>query len=99
MSPVNAITALWSALAPLANEIPDPNDVKPGWIGFTVFLFLAAAVVVLSFSFRKQLRKVDFEEQGEDRPADASDRGPTSGSAGGSETDEGGAAPDGPRDT
>ena len=27
-----------------------------------VFLLLAAALVVLFFSFRKQLRKVDFEE-------------------------------------
>ena len=50
----------------LAQEVPDPEDVKPGWLGFGVFLLLAAAVVFLAFSFRKQLRKVDFEERDRD---------------------------------
>lgn len=64
MIPVNAMTVLWTVLLPMADEVPDPEDVKPGWLGFTVFLLLAAALVVLAFSFRKQLRKVTFEEQG-----------------------------------
>lgn len=56
----------------LAQEVPDPEDVKPGWLGFGVFLLLAAAVVFLAFSFRKQLRKVDFEEPDRgDQPGDA----------------------------
>jgi hypothetical protein len=64
MIPVNAMTAFWAVLLPLADEVPDPEDVKPGWLGFAVFLLLAAALVVLAFSFRKQLRKVTFEEKG-----------------------------------
>ena len=63
MIPVNAMTVLWTVLLPMADEVPDPEDVKPGWLGFTVFLLLAAALVVLAFSFRKQLRKVTFEEK------------------------------------
>ena len=63
MTPLNAMTALWSLS--LAEDIPDPNDVKPGWIGFVVVVVLAVAVVVLLLSFRKQLRKVDFEEPSE----------------------------------
>jgi hypothetical protein len=62
MIPLNAVTNLWTVLVPLVDEVPDPEDVKPGWLGFGVFLLLAAAVVFLVFSFRKQLRKVDFEE-------------------------------------
>ncbi len=42
---------------------PDPEDVKPGWLGFGVFLALAFAVFLLWLSLRKHLRKIDFEEQ------------------------------------
>ena len=64
------MNTLLAVLVPLVQKGPDPADVKPGWLGFGVFLALAAAVVVLWFSMRKQLKKVDFEEQ-PDRPGDA----------------------------
>ena len=61
------IAAVWTVLVPLlariAEEGPDPEDVKAGWLGFAVFLLLAAAVGFLGFSLRKHLRKVDFEEE------------------------------------
>jgi hypothetical protein len=63
-----ALTTVWTVLAPLAQQTPDPEDVKPGWLGFGVFLLLAAAVVFLAFSFRKQIRRVNFPGD-EDRPA------------------------------
>ena len=64
MIPLTALQSFaWTVLIPLVDEVPDPEDVKPGWLGFGVFLLLAAALVVLFFSFRKQLRKVDFEEK------------------------------------
>ena len=75
MIPLNALTTLWT-LVPHAEDIPDPNDVKPGWLGFVVVVGLGVAVVVLLLSFRKQLRKVDYP-QPEDQPQDAS---PESGS-------------------
>jgi membrane protein implicated in regulation of membrane protease activity len=51
-------------LLPLAvQKGPDPADVKPGWLGFTVFLVLAVAVALLARSFVKQLKKIDFEEE------------------------------------
>lgn len=61
MIPLTAMNAVWTLLAPL-EEVPDPNDVKPGWLGFVMFLALLVAVVFLAFSFRKQLRKVNFDE-------------------------------------
>jgi uncharacterized membrane protein len=80
------MTALWSVLAVLVQEAPDPEDVKPGWLGFAVFLLLAAAVVFLAFSFRKQLKKVDFDEPSEEgRPGgrgDGEDNGDPSGDQG-----------------
>jgi hypothetical protein len=66
-----ALNAVW-ALVPLAQEMPDPEDVKPGWLGFGIFLLLAAAVVFLAFSFRKQLKRVNFPT-GEDEKGAADD--------------------------
>jgi hypothetical protein len=60
---------LWTVLLPLAQKLPDPNKVTAGWLGAVVLLVLAAAVVLLFFSFRKQLRKVNFDEGGD--PGDA----------------------------
>ncbi len=51
------MSTLWTVFLPLVEQGPDPADVKPGWLGFAVFLLLAAAVVFLAFSFVKQLRK------------------------------------------
>ena len=70
---MSAFTGLWVVCltaVPMARQAPDPSDVKPGWLGFGVFLALAVAVVLLWLSFRKQLRKVDFEEE----PPDTADR-------------------------
>ena len=61
------MAAAWTLVVPLiarlAEEGPDPEDVKAGWLGFTVFLLLAAAIAFLGFSLRKHLRRVDFEEE------------------------------------
>ena len=57
------MNTLLAVLVPLVTEGPDPEDVKPGWLGFGVFIALAVAVALLWFSMRKQLRKIDFEEQ------------------------------------
>jgi hypothetical protein len=72
MTAVNALTVAWTSLASLEEKVPDPNDVKPGWIGFVVVVGLMVAVVFLLLSFRKQLRRVDFEPPGNgDEPAPA----------------------------
>jgi hypothetical protein len=76
MIPLTAMTAVWTVLVPLEEKVPDPNDVKPGWLGFVMFLLLLAAVVFLAFSFRKQLRKVSFEEPGKGTAGDAAGAGP-----------------------
>jgi hypothetical protein len=56
------MNALWSVWVSLAQQAPNPEDVKPGWLGFAVFLALAAAVVLLGLSLRKHLRRVNFDE-------------------------------------
>ena len=40
-----------------ADKTPKDDDVKAGWTALVVFVLLIAAVVVLLFSFTKQLRK------------------------------------------
>lgn len=69
MIPLTPLISVWAVLVPLVDEVPDPEDVKPGWLGFGVFLLLAAAVVLLVLSLRKQLGKVNFDERGDAAPA------------------------------
>jgi hypothetical protein len=47
----------------------DPNVVKPGWTALIVTLLLAAAMVFLFFSMRKQFRKINIPpEEPDDKP-------------------------------
>ena len=46
----------------------DPNVVKPGWTPLLITLALAAAMVVLFFSLRKQFRRIDVSQS---QPGDA----------------------------
>jgi hypothetical protein len=50
-------------LVPFADKPPDPSQVGQGWIGFVMFLFLAVATVLLWLSFRRHLKKINFEEK------------------------------------
>ncbi|MGZ4438020.1 MAG: heme exporter protein CcmD [Nocardioides sp.] len=64
---------LLTAALPFAVKGPNPADVKPGWLAFGIFLAMFAAVILLWLSFRKQLKKVNFEEKparGETAPTD-----------------------------
>ena len=74
MIPLGTVASVWAVLVPLVDEVPDPADVKPGWLGFGVFLLLAAATVFLAFSFRKQLKRVDFEEEADGAASGRRDR-------------------------
>jgi hypothetical protein len=47
----------------LATQGPNPKDVKAGWTAFAIFIGLCVAVTLLWLSFRKQLKKIDFEEE------------------------------------
>ena len=68
------MTTFLTVLLPLLDPVPDPDDVKPGLLGFVVFLLLAAAVVFLAFSLRKHLGKVHFDnDQAPDDRADGPD--------------------------
>ena len=67
---MTALPVLLATLLPLAAKGPNPADVKPGWLGFSVFLALAVATLLLWLSFRKQIKKVDFEEEVDDKAQD-----------------------------
>jgi hypothetical protein len=40
----------------------DPNIVKPGWIPLLITIGLAAVMVLLFFSLRKQFRRIDVSK-------------------------------------
>lgn len=75
---MSTLLLLQPLVAALADEAPEPEDVKAGWLAFAVFGLLAVAVVVLCFSLVKRLRNVDraeeegryghLEEPDDDRP-------------------------------
>ena len=50
----------------------DPNWVKPGWMLLLVILLLAAAMVFLYLSMRKQFRKIRTLEDDEPESAEES---------------------------
>ena len=65
------MNTLWVTVVlalPLGVKAPDPADVKPGWLGFGLFLVLAAATVLLWLSMRRQLKKVNFVEEPDPEP-------------------------------
>lgn len=47
----------------------DPNRVTPGFLGFVSFVALIIAAVIIYFSLRKQLGRVDFDEDSTERDA------------------------------
>ena len=59
----------------------DPNWVRPGWTPLFVTLLLAAAMVFLYFSMRKQFRKIrasdDIAREAEDAVRDGNDAAPS----------------------
>ncbi len=58
--------SIWTVLAAvpfLVEEGPAPEDVKAGWLGFSVWIALVVAVVILALSLRKHLKRVNFEEE------------------------------------
>ena len=63
---MNTLLAALVLVHAAVDKAPDPEDVKPGWLGFGVFIALAVAVVLLWLSMRKQLKKVDFEVPGDE---------------------------------
>lgn len=65
------MNTVWVAVVlalPLGVKAPDPADVKPGWLGFGLFLALAVATFLLWMSMRRQLKKVDFVEEPDPEP-------------------------------
>ncbi|HYN75497.1 MAG TPA: hypothetical protein VEV13_04805 [Candidatus Limnocylindria bacterium] len=60
------LASAWVGLGRLTQETPRELDdaiVRPGWIGFGMFLALVVASVFLFRSMNKQLKKVDFVEE------------------------------------
>ncbi len=59
---MQALTVL-PHLISFADEVPQDNDVKAGWVAFAIFIGLILAVAFLGWSLTKQLRKVDAAEE------------------------------------
>lgn len=69
------------------DEVPAPEDVRPGWIALGSFLLLAAVTVLLWLSMRKQLGRIRFDDSDAAAPGDAPSERPVE-PPGGDATDE-----------
>ena len=47
----------------MADESPQPADVKAGWTAFAVFLLLLVAVALLGWSLSRQLKKAQRNKE------------------------------------
>ena len=59
---MQVLTVLPQVLS-FADQVPEDNDVKAGWLAFAIFIGLILAVAFLGWSLVKQLRKVDAAEE------------------------------------
>ncbi|TDE09110.1 hypothetical protein [Jiangella asiatica] len=51
-------------MAAAAEAESENAEIGPGLLGFLVVIFLLVALLVLYRSMRKQIRKVDFDDEG-----------------------------------
>ena len=82
-TPLSALAdTVWTTvLVPLLDEVPQPDEVRPGWVSTALMLSLIAVTVLLWFSLRKQLGKVKFDEDADREPEAGDSEGPESGPA------------------
>jgi hypothetical protein len=45
------------------DPVPNPDDVRPGWIAAVIVLALIVGTFLLWRNMRKQLTKIDFDEE------------------------------------
>ncbi len=75
---MNLLTVLLPLVEDGPDKVPAPEDVKAGWLAFSVFIALGIAVVLLGISLTRHLRKARANaELGRFDPSDSKDR-PTS---------------------
>ena len=76
---------VWSVLLPLADSVPEDDDVVAGGWGALVFVALIVATALLCWSFVRQIRKVNAAKQagvyGEESSAAPPNRGAGAGPA------------------
>lgn len=65
---ISLTNATWTVLTTSLDPVPEPEDVNPGWIALIVVVSLIVVTVLLWLSLRKQLGRVNVED---DSPAEA----------------------------
>ena len=67
-------------------ELPDPNSVTPGVIGFAFMAFIAIAMMLLAWDMNRRIRRIKFREEARERIAAEQAEAEASGAAGVSES-------------
>ena len=58
-----AVSQVLTFLVSTADEVPEADDVKAGWLALVIFVLLILAVVFLGFSLVKRLRRAEAAEK------------------------------------
>jgi hypothetical protein len=45
----------------------DPNQVTPGWVGFTATALVAAVIILLLFDFNRRVRRINNRAEAKER--------------------------------
>lgn len=75
-SPLDALSAP-AAVARLLDDVPAPEDVTPGWIYALVVIGLFVVTVLLWLSMRKQLKRIDVDQDSGDEAPPGPEDHPT----------------------
>ena len=58
-----SVDAVLAVLVPLVDDVPTAEDVDAGWWYLVVFGALVVAVYLLWRSMRRQIKKIDFDDE------------------------------------
>lgn len=64
------VDTAWTVLVPLLDDVPDADEVRPGWLAIVLMVSLIVATILLWMSMRKQLGKVKFDDRLDDDEVD-----------------------------
>lgn len=62
MSALSLLLAVSGPLTSALDEVPAPEDVRPGWLAMGLMAVMVVVTVLLWRSMRTQIGRIDFEE-------------------------------------
>jgi len=75
------VVPVLAVVLPMVEQAPAPEDIKPGWIGLGFVVALFVITLLLWTNMKKQIRKIDFDEDAPGTPSSPAPTDPADGPA------------------